>query len=106
MATTLENLEARLAAVEEKLERLVGKDGGNGARVQAEMSPLERFIAERRVRWSAEEVAALRRAAGIPPDMPRIGVKALREMMLADGIEPEDRILSSEIIRMRDETRP
>ena len=42
------------------------------------------------------------RQAGFIPD-PTATIERLHEMMLADGIRPEDNLASREIIRMREE---
>ena len=38
--------------------------------------------------------------------LPRIGAVGVQELMLSQAVDPDDRILSREIVRMREETRP
>jgi hypothetical protein len=104
MAATTEELERRLTALETEVarlqERLASPTNGQPENAWEEMA-----------RPSRESQPALTAAwkqmlkdLGIP-EMEPIGAEKLREMMLAEGIRPEDNILSSEIIRLRDLTR-
>jgi hypothetical protein len=54
--------------------------------------------------WLRDRMAELDRRQGFTVD-PSVTVKQVRDMMLSDGIRPEDNALSSEIIRMRYEER-
>jgi hypothetical protein len=100
MSTTIEALEQRLAAVEQEL-----------ARLRMERRPAEESPAERGARMLREaalaqpEIAAGWRKAmeemGITSEP--VGIEKLREMMLADGVDPNDSAFSREIIAMRDE---
>lgn len=105
MAARIKELEQRVEGVEAEMRRL--------ARLvedPEEMSgpPMDGTLDEWLARLRAKKgrhapLDDLRRSLGIPTDLEPIGAKAIREMMLADGVRPEDRILSSEIIRMREE---
>ena len=50
--------------------------------------------------WLRDRMAELDRRQGFVVD-PTVTVKQVREMMLSDGIRPEDNEFSREIIRMR-----
>jgi len=108
MSTTLEDLQRRVEAVETETQRLarlvedpeqVDKPPTDGSLDQW----LARLRAKKARRGSFED---LLRSLGLPPDLKPIGAEAVQAMMLADGVRPEDRLLSSEIIRLREETRP
>jgi hypothetical protein len=67
----------------------------------------DEWLARRREQTAAVGgTREVRVAVGIPPNLPRIRVLALQELMLAEGVDPDDRILSREIIRIREESRP
>jgi hypothetical protein len=55
--------------------------------------------------WLRDRMAELDRRRGFAVD-PTVTVEQVREMMLSDGVRPEDNALSSEIIRMRYEEEP
>jgi hypothetical protein len=102
MATTLEELEKRLAALEQEVARL---------RWRLPIPSDEQTAAERGARMlrkAKEDHAAVSAAAakayaemGISGEP--VGVERLREMMLACGIKPEDNEFSRGIIEMREE---
>ena len=50
--------------------------------------------------WLRRQFAEMDARTGFVPD-PLVTALKAREMMLADGIRPEDNLLSSEIIRQR-----
>jgi hypothetical protein len=52
--------------------------------------------------WLRDRMAELDRRQGFAVD-PTVSVKRVREMMLFDGIRPEENAFSREIIRMRSE---
>ena len=100
MAATPEELERRLAALEQEVTTL-----------QAIIAaPTDQTAAERgaeimrRAKLSAPAVAAIwekvAKEIGIDHLKP-ISAEKLREMMIAEGINPEDNEFSREIIRMR-----
>jgi hypothetical protein len=102
MAATLEDLEKRLAKLEEEvasLRQLI-------ARPQFAETPAERGA---RLMWEAKANQAAFSAAvakaftemGIVGEP--VGVERLREMMAACGIKPEENLFSREIIAMREE---
>ena len=102
MTTRVAELEKRVAALEREISSLrqlvlarpiEGTPAEAGARMLREA---ERSQAELAAGWArAMEEMGIR---GEP-----IGVEKLREMMLAEGIKPEDNILSRGIIEMREE---
>jgi hypothetical protein len=51
-------------------------------------------------KWLREQFAAMDARQGIVVD-PSVTAAQVREMMLADGVRPEDNAFSREIIRMR-----
>ncbi len=108
MATSVEDLERRMAAMEQEMKRLARLVEDPEA---VDRPPTDGTFNEWLARLQEKKMARisdaeLRQALGIPADLKPIGAKAVREMMLAEGIRPEERILSSEIIRLREETRP
>jgi hypothetical protein len=102
MATTLAELEKRLAAVEQEVARL---------RQQVNLLAVEEAPAEgwaRLVRESRASQPALSSAfakafkeMGIIGEP--IGAEKVQEMMRACGIKPEENVFSREIIAMREE---
>jgi len=102
MATTLEDVEKRLATLEEEvatLRKLI-------VRPQVEETPAERGA--RLLREGEANQAALSAAVAKAFDEMGIvgepvGIERLREMMAACGIKPEDNLFSREIIAMREE---
>jgi hypothetical protein len=102
MATTLEEMEKRLARLEEEVAYLKQCI----ARHQGEETPAERgarlireaALSQPRVAAAWAKVMEQMGLSGEP-----IGAEKLQAMMTACGIKPEDNILSREIIAMRDE---
>jgi hypothetical protein len=103
MATTLEELEKRLAALEQEVAAL---------RELVEppllLTPAERGA--RLMRQSQSPHAHAQLVAGWNKAMEEMGIRGepvspekLREMMRADGIKPEDNEFSRGIIEMREE---
>ena len=96
---TLEELEKRLAAVEQELAELrrVLVEGADGARGEP------RMLLASRLSQPALSAAVDKtfKEMGIVGEAP--GIEKLREMMLAAGIKPEDNTLSREIRAMRGE---
>jgi len=45
----------------------------------------------------------MRRAMGIPEDLEPVDPEEIQALMLAEGVDPDERIGSSEILRMREE---
>lgn len=102
MPATIEALEQRLAAVEQELSRL---------RMQLDRRAVEETSAERGARLLREaalsqpaiSAAAAKAFADMGITGEPVGIEKLREMMLADGLDPNDNAFSREIIAMRDE---
>jgi hypothetical protein len=100
MAASLEELERRLAELEQEVKELRA----------IVAPPIDQTAAERgaelmrRAKLSAPAVAAawerVAKELGIDHLKP-VSPEKLREMMIADGINPEDNEFSREIIRMR-----
>jgi hypothetical protein len=61
-------------------------------------NPKSKFIDKH---WLREKLAEMDARSGFVID-PTVTVQQVREMMLADGIRPEENVFSREIIRMRD----
>ncbi|HET6383054.1 MAG TPA: hypothetical protein VFJ58_06645 [Armatimonadota bacterium] len=103
--TTIEELQSRVEVLEQqmaKMARLVEVGGG-----PAVGNTFDQWLARRQQQTPTQgDTQEVRRALGIPPELPHIGAIAVQELMLAEGVDPEDRILSGEIIRVRDEARP
>jgi hypothetical protein len=102
MATTVEELRQRV----EELERQVRELRSNFALEQSGSAP-ERWH-PRRVRLSdPEEVRRLLDAAltkmGVDLAQPAIPAEEVQQMMLREGVRPEDRLLSCGIIDAREE---
>ncbi len=61
---------------------------------------MARLREKRKTGLSPEE---MRRALGIPTNLKPVHPREIRQRMLAEGVRPEERLASSEIIRMREE---
>jgi hypothetical protein len=101
MAATLEQLEKRLSALELEVWNL---------RTRLENQLEGESLAERLIREAKASQPAisagldeLREQLGIPRDFKPMSLEEMREQMIAEGVKPEDRELSREIIRMREE---
>jgi len=101
MAATLEMLEKRLIALEEVVRHL-----RELVEPSLDETPAER--AARMIRESKRSQAQL--SAGWAKAMEQMGIRGepigaekLQQMLLAEGIKPEDNILSRGIIEMREE---
>ncbi|MGO9464311.1 MAG: hypothetical protein ACLQVF_09170 [Isosphaeraceae bacterium] len=70
----------------------------------AQQSTPQRITGAIDKRLLAQTVAALHARLGLPHD-PTVTGEQAQEMSLRDGIRPEDRVCSSEILRMRYEAR-
>lgn len=106
MPRTLDELHQRLDAAEREIAELRREI----EEVEdATLGPLEAWQRRRAAEVRREKEAArpaLQRAfreMGIPWDLPAVGAKRLREMMLAEGVRPEECLASKEIERMREE---
>jgi hypothetical protein len=103
MSTTLEDLEKRVATLEQgfaSLRQLL-------ERRPAEEAPAERgarLLREAKASQAAVSAAAAKAFAemGIP-EQPPVSVEELRRMMIEQGVRPEDNAASREIIAMREE---
>jgi hypothetical protein len=102
MATTLEDLEKRLAALEQEVASL---------RQLVERRPVDETPAERGARLLREaSLSQPQLEAAWAKAMEKMGIHAepssaerLREMIAACGVKPEDNMLSRGIIEMREE---
>jgi hypothetical protein len=100
MATTLEELEKRVEALEREVAALRGK---------AEPPKVTRFgdnipmIREARAQQAAISAAVAEAYAKMGITAAPVPPEKLEEMMLADGVDPNDNAFSREIIAMRDE---
>ena len=102
MATALEALEARLAALEHEVVRL---------RQLMEPPPEKETPAERGARLMREAKASQATISAMSAKVfaemgitgPPVGIEKLRQMMLECGVNPEDNAFSREIIAMREE---
>jgi hypothetical protein len=101
MATTLEELEKRVIALEQEVAALRG---------QAEPVPDPKpwwwdvpMLREARAQQAAISAAAAEAFAKMGITGPPVGHEKLREMMLAGGVDPNDNAFSREIIAMREE---
>lgn len=97
---TLEELERRVAALEQEVAALRG---------QAEPPKRVRFgdniplIREARAQQPAISAAVAEAYAKMGITGPPVGPEKLKEMMLACGVDPNDNAASREIIAMREE---
>ena len=102
MATTLEELEKRMDAMEQELVRL---------RQSASGPPLDETPAQRGARLLEQgrrnkpqlraQMAKVLEEMGIKGEP--VPPEKLREMMMRDGVRPEDNLFSRGIIEMREE---
>jgi hypothetical protein len=100
MATTLEELEKRVAALEQEAASLRGKSEPPKVVRAGDNVPL---IREARAQQAAISAAAAEAFAKMGITGPPVGHEKLMEMMLADGVDPNDNACSRELIAMRDE---
>jgi hypothetical protein len=102
MATTLEQLEQRLAAVERQLAILTAAwgqpNGGTTAATQEGPVPSQPGGGKALLREAAARAFAAMGITGEP-----VPPAKLREMMAAGGVKPEENLFSRGIEEMRDE---
>jgi len=101
MATTLEELEKRVVALEQEVAALRGT---------AEPPPDPKpwwwdipMLRKARESQAAISAAAAEAFAKMGVTGPPVGHEKLREMMLTGGVDPNDNAFSRELIAMRDE---
>ncbi|HZT80877.1 MAG TPA: hypothetical protein VFA26_11665 [Gemmataceae bacterium] len=100
MATTLEELEKRVIALEQEVAKLRGQAEPPRKPLAGDYAPMLRKAREQQAAISAA-VAEAYAKMGITTAP--VGPEKLREMMLADGVDPNDNAFSREIIAMREE---
>lgn len=101
MPTTLEELEKRVVALEQELAKLRSETAPPpDPKPWWWDVPMLRKARESQPAISAAVEEAYKKM-GITG--PPVGPEKLREMMLADGVDPNDNAFSREIIAMRDE---
>lgn len=102
MSTAERTLEQRVAALEEQMQRLIDLfTPPSGQETPAERGARSLRAAQANQAALSEAVAKAFEEAGITAEP--VGVEKLREMMLQEGIRPEDNEFSREIIAMREE---
>jgi hypothetical protein len=102
MALTLEDLEKRLAALEQEVASLRKRVEGP----PADETPLERgarLWREAKASQPAIDAAVAKAFAEMGITGEPVGHEKLMQMMLEAGVNPEDNAFSREIIAMRDE---
>jgi hypothetical protein len=97
---TLEELERRVAALEQEVAALRGKVEPPKPARFGDNIPL---IREARAQQPAISAAAAEAFAKMGITGPPVGHEKLMEMMLASGVDPNDNAFSREVIAMRDE---
>jgi hypothetical protein len=97
MAITLEELEQRLTAVEEELALRRSTTAETPAQRGA------RLLRRAKLEQASMSGAMDKALADLGITGEPIGAEALREMMIADGVNPEDNQFSRGIIEMREE---
>jgi hypothetical protein len=100
MATTLEELEKRVMALEQEVAVLRGKAEPPSKPLAGDHIPMLR---EARAQQAAISAAVAEAYAKMGITQKPVGPEKLREMMLADGVDPNDSAASREIIAMREE---
>ena len=102
--TRIEELQSRIEALERQMAARLVEVGGSPVPVG---NAFDQWLARRQQQAPTQgDTQEVRRALGIPAELPRMDAVAVQELMLAEGVDPEDRILSGEIIRIRNEARP
>src|SRR5262249_31950158 len=102
MAMTLEELEKRLAAVEQEVKEL--RQMHERRLVEETTAQLRpRLLREARASQPAISAAVDKAFKEMGITGEPVGHEKLREMMAASGINPEDNFFSREIIAMREE---
>jgi hypothetical protein len=102
MATAKEEMEERLAKLEEEVAQLRQMAPLH----QAEETPAERgarLLREAKANQPALSAAVAKAFAEMGIEGEPVGIERLREMMAECGIKPENNEFSREIIAMRDE---
>ena len=103
MSTTLDQLESRLAALEQEMaelrELVIPKSTEEMAAERGARTLAQAKRDKLRLKALAEEVFA---KMGIPK-LPPVPPEQLRAMMAADGVKAEDNIFSRGIMEMREE---
>src|SRR5262245_30459912 len=97
---TLEELERRVAALEQEVAALRGKAEPPKPARFGDNIPL---IREARAQQAAISAAVAEAFAKMGITGPPVGHEKLMEMLLADGVDPNDNAASREIIAMREE---
>ena len=106
MTPTLEELQTRVEMLEHQIAEVV-RQAGSGRSSETPGNAFDEWLERRGEQTAAVDgTRDVRVAIGIPLNLPRISAVALQELMLAEGVDPDDRILSREIIRIREESRP
>jgi hypothetical protein len=100
MATTLEELEKRVMALEQEVAVLRGKAGPPERARFGDNIPM---IREARAQQPAISAAVAEAYAKMGITGPPVGPEKLREMMLASGVDPNDNAFTREILAMREE---
>jgi len=100
MATTLEELEKRVAALEQEVAALRGKAEPPRPARFGDNIPL---IREARAQQAAISAAVAEAYAKMGITGPPVGPEKLKEMMLASKIDPNDNAFTREILAMREE---
>jgi hypothetical protein len=102
MAATLENVEKRLAALEEEVAHLRQLMVGQQVEEDA-VQRGARMLREAKANQAALSAAVAKTFAEMGIAGEPVGIEKLREMMAACGIKPEENVFSREIIEMREE---
>ncbi len=100
MVTTLEELERRVVALEQEMAMLRGTAEAPRKPLAGDNIPM---IREARAQQAAISAAVAKAYAEMGITGPPVGPEKLKEMMLADGVDPNDNAASREIIAMREE---
>jgi hypothetical protein len=100
MATTLEDLEKRVIALEQELAAMRGKEGAPSPKRFGDNIPMIRAARAQQAVINAVTAKAWGEM-GITAEP--VSPERLREMMLADGVDPNDNAFTREILAMREE---
>lgn len=103
MAVDVEALQRRVEVLEREVRRLARliADPEEDTVPYAGESIEERLARGRGDKSRLPSLQEMRRAMGIPEDLEPMDPREVRELMLSQGVDPEARLGSSEILRTR-----
>lgn len=105
MAVDVERLQLRVKLLEDDMRWLARVVVGSeeDSIPHAGESIEDRLARRRGDKSRLPSLQEMRRAMGIPEDLEPMDPREVQKLMLSQGVDPEERLGSSEILRMREE---